>query len=117
MTLLHTRRRAPPRRQRRWVCRAATGRVVARLMHRRHRDRHAGWWLLLPSGPSTCENLETNQPTSRGAHTGGTVLYWTIRLPPRNQVVERVNVWRKAEGDPTDGAPKNNSVTHHHSPD
>ena len=60
----------------------------------------------------SCENLEANQPASRGAHTGGTVLYWTIRLPPRNQVVERVNIWRKAKGDPTDGAPKNNSVTH-----
>ena len=56
--------------------------------------------------------LETNQPTSRGAHTGGTVLYWTIRLPPCDQIVERVNVWRKAEDDPADGAPKNNSVTH-----
>ena len=33
-------------------------------------------------------------------------------LPPCNQIVERVNVWRKAEDDPTDGAPKNNSVTH-----
>ena len=37
-------------------------------------------------------------------------------LTPRDQVVERVNVWRKAEGDPTDGAPKNDSVTHRHSP-
>ncbi len=34
-------------------------------------------------------------------------------LPPRNQIVERINVWRKAENDPTDSAPKNNSVTHH----
>ena len=33
-------------------------------------------------------------------------------LPPCDQIVERVNVWRKAEDDPTDGAPKNNSVTH-----
>src|SRR5262249_50702454 len=112
MTLLHTRRRAPPRRRRRWVCRAAKGRVVARLLHRRHRDPHAGWWLLFPSGPSTCENLETNQPTSRGAHAGETVLYRTTRLPPCDQIVERVNVWRKAENDPTDCAPKNNSVIH-----
>jgi hypothetical protein len=33
-------------------------------------------------------------------------------LPPRDQIVERVNVWCKAEDDPSDGAPKNNSVTH-----
>jgi hypothetical protein len=33
-------------------------------------------------------------------------------LPPCNQIVECVNVWRKAEDDPTDGAPKNNSVAH-----
>jgi len=33
-------------------------------------------------------------------------------LPPCDQIVERVSVWRKAEDDPTDGAPKNNSVTH-----
>src|SRR6266566_6069229 len=104
MTLLHTRRRAPPRRQRRWVCRAVTGRVVARLMHRRHRDPHAGWWLLFPSGPPTCENLETPlhaalTPAER---------YWTIRLPPCDQIIECVNVWRKADGNPTDRAPKNN---------
>ena len=37
-------------------------------------------------------------------------------LPPCDQIVERVNVWRKAENDPTDCAPKNNSVTHPHSP-
>ena len=37
----------PP--QRRWVCRAGTGQVVARLMHRKRRDPHAGWWLLFPS--------------------------------------------------------------------
>ena len=39
---------------------------------------------------------------------------WSQRreLPPCDQIVERVNVWRKAEDDPTDGAPKNNSVTH-----
>jgi len=33
-------------------------------------------------------------------------------LPPCEQIVERVNVWCKAEDDPSDGAPKNNSVTH-----
>src|SRR2546426_129255 len=37
MTWLHKRRRAPPRRQRRWLCRAGMGRAVARPMHRRHR--------------------------------------------------------------------------------
>jgi len=31
-------------------------------------------------------------------------------LPPCDQIVERVNVWCKAEDDPSDGAPKNNSV-------
>jgi hypothetical protein len=38
------------------------------------------------------------------------------RLPPCDQIVERVNVWCKAVDDPTDGAPKNNSVTHRHPP-
>src|SRR5262249_10954366 len=33
-------------------------------------------------------------------------------LSPCDQIVERVNVWCKAEDDPSDGAPKNNSVTH-----
>jgi len=38
-------------------------------------------------------------------------------LPPCDQIVERVNVWPNAEGNPTDGAPKNNSViTHRDSP-
>jgi len=27
------------------VCRPRTGQAVARLMHRRHRDPHGGWWL------------------------------------------------------------------------
>jgi hypothetical protein len=27
-----------------------------------------------------------------------------------------VNIWREAEGNPTNGAPKNNSATHRHSP-
>ena len=36
--------------------------------------------------------------------------------PPRDQIVECVYVRRKAESNPTDGAPKNNSVTHPHSP-
>jgi putative SOS response-associated peptidase YedK len=35
-------------------------------------------------------------------------------LPPRDQIVECVNIWREAEGNPTNGAPKNNSVTHPH---
>ena len=38
-------------------------------------------------------------------------------LPPCEQIVERVNVWCKAEDDPSDGAPKNNSVTHRPCPD
>src|SRR5262249_32270803 len=38
------------------------------------------------------------------------------RLPPSDQVVECVNVRRKAEGNPTNGAPENNSITHLHSP-
>src|SRR5262245_52929602 len=53
MTWLRTRRRAPPRRQRRWVCRARTARAVARPMHRRHRGQRGGWWLLSPFRPST----------------------------------------------------------------
>ena len=54
----------------------------------------------------------------RGRHVGTVITdkdhKRTLRtvLPPCNQIVERVNVWRKAEDDPTDGAPKNNSITH-----
>jgi hypothetical protein len=40
----------------------------------------------------------------------------TTSLPPCDQIVECVNVWSQAEGNPTERAPKNNSVTHHHSP-
>src|SRR5262249_56323692 len=36
--------------------------------------------------------------------------------PPRDQIVECVNVRRKTEGNPNDSAPKNNSITHPHSP-
>src|ERR1044071_9450482 len=34
------------------------------------------------------------------------------RLLPSDQIVERVNVWHRGEDDPTNDAPKNNSVTH-----
>jgi ribosomal protein L34 len=40
----------------------------------------------------------------------------SIGLPPCDQIVECVDVWRKADDNPTDSAPKNNSVTHPHSP-
>src|SRR5262249_32382037 len=36
------------RRQRQWVCRTTMDRSVVRPMHRRHRDRREGSWLLCP---------------------------------------------------------------------
>jgi hypothetical protein len=35
-----------------------------------------------------------------------------LSLPPCDQIVECVNVWHKAEGDPRNGAPDNDSVPH-----
>ena len=46
---LRRKRPARPRRRRRWACRAATGRAVARPRHRRRRGPRGGWWLSFPS--------------------------------------------------------------------
>ena len=66
-----------------------------------------------PDGMAAAPRARSASPSTRSLeNTGRNVLYWTIRLPPCDQIIECVNVWRKAEGNPTDGAPKNNSVTH-----